>query len=102
MNIVLQKQVYSVVQRIPVGRVATYGWVANKAGIKNPRLVGTYLHKNPDPKTIPCHRVVNATGVCSAFYAFGGKKKQEEKLQREGIDIQNHHIDLQRFGMKHV
>lgn len=54
------KRIYEAVKKIPKGKVATYGQVAKMAG--NPRMaraVGNALHKNPDPSTIPCHRVVN-------------------------------------------
>ena len=49
------KKIYEAVKKIPKGRVATYGKVAELAG--NPRMsraVGNALHKNPDPEHIPC------------------------------------------------
>ena len=52
------EKIYEVVKSIPRGNVATYGQMAALAG--NPkwaRVVGYALHKNPDPKTIPYHRV---------------------------------------------
>ena len=58
--------IYNQVRRIPKGRVATYGQIAILAG--NPRwarAVGYALHNNPDPDTIPCHRVVNRMGELS-------------------------------------
>lgn len=99
MNEQMRQRVYRVVQHIPAGHVMTYGAVAKAAAIKNPRLVGLYLHVNPDPAHIPCHRVVNATGMCSASYAFGGKKEQEKKLRKEGVQIRNHHVDLHVCGV---
>ena len=55
------KRIYEAVKRIPKGHVATYAQVAEMAGDrKMARAVGNALHKNPDPSTIPCHRVVNA------------------------------------------
>lgn len=53
-------RIYEKVKLIPYGKVATYGYIAAMAG--NPRwarVVGYALHVNPDPKHIPCHRVVN-------------------------------------------
>ena len=47
-------KIYSVVSKIPKGRVATYGQVALLAG--NPRwarVVGYALHNNPAPGVIP-------------------------------------------------
>ena len=53
------EKIYEQVKRIPRGKVATYGQIALLA--VNPRwsrVVGYALHSNPDPDTIPCHRVV--------------------------------------------
>ncbi len=67
------ERIYAVVRRIPRGRVATYGQVAEAAGDrKMARAVGNALHRNPDPETIPCHRVVNAKGELAWGFAFGG------------------------------
>lgn len=55
------RRIYEAVKKIPRGKVATYGQVAEMAGNKKmARAVGNALHKNPDPEKIPCYRVVNA------------------------------------------
>jgi O-6-methylguanine DNA methyltransferase len=60
------KRIYEAVKKIPKGKVATYGQVAELAGDrKMARAVGNALHKNPDPDSIPCYRVVNAKGELS-------------------------------------
>lgn len=81
--------VYSIIKSISKGKVLTYKEVARRAGIKNPRLVGRILHQNPDPKTIPCHRVVKSDGTIACGYAFGGKEKQKELLKTEGVEFLN-------------
>ncbi|MEF9864768.1 MAG: MGMT family protein, partial [Christensenellaceae bacterium] len=63
-------KVYEAVQRIPKGKVASYGQIAAMAG--NPRaarVVGYALHKNPQPYVIPCHRVVNRNGRLAPSFA---------------------------------
>ena len=80
------ERIYNVVKKIPRGRVATYGKVAMLAG--NPRwarVVGYALHVNPDPKVIPCHRVLNREGKTSVAFAFGGEDMQRKLLEDEGI-----------------
>jgi len=80
--------VYKVVRKIPKGRVATYGQVAALCGHpRNARAVGYALHVNPDPKQIPCHRVVNRFGGLSPAFAFGGEQRQKILLQDEGVDF---------------
>lgn len=59
-------RIYSVVQRIPRGRVATYGQVALLAGLPgHARQVGYALNALEDGSRIPWHRVVNARGEVS-------------------------------------
>ena len=79
-------RIYEVVRRIPRGFVASYGQVAALAG--NPRwsrVVGYALHVNPDPKGIPCYRVVTKDGRLSEAFAFGGVNVQRELLLRDGV-----------------
>lgn len=70
------KRIYEAVKRIPKGHVATYGQVAAMAGNpKMSRAVGNALHKNPDPETIPCFRVVNSKGeLAEAFDIWRGRR----------------------------
>ncbi|HEY3204097.1 MAG TPA: MGMT family protein, partial [Thermoanaerobaculia bacterium] len=59
-------RIYSVVSRIPRGRVATYGQVARLAGLTGQaRLVGYALSALDDRSGLPWHRVVNARGEIS-------------------------------------
>lgn len=81
-------KIYDIVRAIPSGRVATYGQIAALAG--NPRLsrvVGYALHVNPEPITIPCHRVVNREGRLAVSFAFGGIDVQAELLRQEGVEV---------------
>lgn len=94
------KRIYEAVKSIPKGKVATYGQIAALAGdAKMARAVGNALHKNPNPDKIPCYRVVNAKGELSGAFAFGGKNRQQELLEADGIEVRNGKVDLLRFGM---
>ena len=56
------KKIYSIVKKIPKGRIMTYKEVAMLSGRPNAyRAVGNILNKNYDPN-IPCHRVVRYDG----------------------------------------
>ena len=92
------KRIYEAVKKIPKGKVATYADVAEMAGDrKMARAVGNALHKNPDPSTIPCHRVVNSKGELAGEYAFGGAWKQAQILESEGVEVANGKVDLAKY-----
>ena len=60
------EKIYRWVRRIPRGRVATYGDIAERAGLEgHARQVGYALHALPAGQDIPWHRVVNAKGEIS-------------------------------------
>lgn len=89
------------VAQIPKGRVATYGQIAKMAGMRGARGIGSILHANPDPQTVPCHRVVNAQGRLAPGYAFGGPNAQRIRLEEEGVVMRTHNpntIDLSTYG----
>lgn len=86
-------RIYDIVRRIPKGRVMTYGEIAKYAKT-TPRVVGNALHRNPDPKNIPCHRVVNAKGQLSKAFAFGGLHAQKKLLEAEGVRVYKNHVSL--------
>lgn len=94
------KRIYNAVKQIPMGKVATYGQIAELAGDrKMARAVGNALHKNPEPGVIPCHRVVNAKGELAGEFAFGGPVAQAKLLMAEGVEIINGKVDLYKYGM---
>ena len=92
------ERIYDIVKQIPKGKVATYGLVARLAG--NPRwsrVVGYALHVNPDPASIPCHRVVNRFGQVSSAFAFGGENMQIRLLESEGVTLTDGRVDLSEY-----
>ena len=95
------KRIYEAVKKIPRGKVATYGQVAELAGDKKmARAVGNALHRNPDPEHIPCYRVVNAKGELAGAFAFGGANVQEQLLAADGIMVVDGRVDRETYGMK--
>ena len=94
------KRIYEAVKKIPKGKVATYGQVAELAGNKKmARAVGNALHKNPDPEHIPCYRVVNAKGELAGEFAFGGKGQQAKLLMQEGVEVVDGKVNLSQYGI---
>lgn len=70
-----QLKVWETLLKIPMGQLATYGTIAQK--IKNPnasRAVGTAIGSNPVAFLIPCHRVIQLTGIFGG-YMWGPTRK---------------------------
>ena len=96
----LAEKIYAAVRQIPRGKVASYSQIAALVGNCNlRRYVGNALHKNPSNSVTPCHRVVNAKGYCSGSFACGGSLLQQQKLEAEGIEFIDGHIDMKRFAI---
>jgi len=81
------RRIFTVISRIPRGRVATYGQIARLAGLPGQaRLVGYALSALPDGSRVPWHRVVNARGQISLRRDGGPEAAiQRHLLIREGV-----------------
>lgn len=80
----LHARIHSIVERIPRGRVATYGQIARLAGLPGQaRLIGYAMHALPTGSAVPWQRVVNAKGEISIPGENG--TWQRRLLEREGI-----------------
>ena len=80
------RRIYTVVRRIPKGRVATYGQVAQLAGLPGcARQVGYALHALAEDTVVPWQRVVNAQGRISLRREAGMDRVQRQLLEAEGL-----------------
>ena len=94
----LRGRIYAEVERIPRGRVATYGQIAALAGApRHARQVGYALHDLPAGHALPWHRVINAKGEVSPRSEPGWDEFQRQLLEAEGVEFQRGRIDLQRY-----
>jgi O-6-methylguanine DNA methyltransferase len=91
-----RSRVLAVVRRIPAGRVATYGDIAELAGApRAARAVGTIMRDCRDPR-VPCHRVIAAGG---GLGGYGGSSRgalratstllhlKRDLLRLEGVEV---------------
>jgi len=73
------ENVRALVASIPAGRVATYGDIADAAGLSSARIVGWIMRT--DSSDLPWHRVLGASGRPAAHIAT----RQLELLRAEGV-----------------
>lgn len=80
-------RVYKVVAKIPYGKVATYGDIAEACGIRSAaRTVGWALNGAKE-SGLPCHRVVNRFGALTGRLHFGDNEIMEDLLRSEGVEF---------------
>lgn len=96
---------YSIIRKVPRGRVATYGQIAKLAGLpKHSRHVGVALRNLPEGSRVPWHRIVNGKGEIAtrlANFARDCESEQYGRLLDEGIEFEaNGRISLRRFQWK--
>jgi methylated-DNA-protein-cysteine methyltransferase-like protein len=95
-------RIWATVDRIPRGRVATYGQIAELAGLGgHARQVGYALAALPDGARTPWQRVINSKGEISERAAFDGAPRQRLLLLEEGVVFgPDGRVDLKRFGWR--
>ncbi|WP_138429881.1 MGMT family protein [Fodinibius saliphilus] len=88
------ERVHSVVERIPSGRVSTYGLIAKCLGIASgARMVG-YALNNSGETNIPAHRVVNKKGELTGRSHFPDDTMRE-RLKQEGVGfVDDYKVDI--------
>lgn len=94
-----QRKVYSLLKKVPRGKVTTYGALAKKLK-SSPRAVGNALRENPFAPRVPCHRVIRRDGSIGGFRGKTKGKAIQEKialLRKEGVEIKKNRIEKKAF-----
>jgi methylated-DNA-protein-cysteine methyltransferase-like protein len=90
------RAVWRLVNRIPRGRVVTYGQIAAALGRpRSARAVGRAMRQCPDD--IPWHRVINAQGGISPRARMSGMLTQRLRLEAEGVALRRGRVRLARY-----
>lgn len=91
-------RIWKTVQAIPAGKVASYGQIADLAGLPGrARLVGKALGKVPDGCKVPWYRVLRSDGKIP--FAPGSNLAEEQKdcLQEEGVVVLKNRVRLKDY-----
>ncbi len=92
---IFKDKVYQITNKIPKGKVATYGQIAKLVGnAKAARAVGMCMKTNPNVPQTPCHRVVGSNGNLTGYSGNGGIKQKKQILIREGVVFKKDKVDL--------
>lgn len=92
------RRIWETIADIPTGRVASYGQVAEIAGIpRGARQVAYALRHAPDELELPWFRVVQAAGTLAFEKGSASFRRQSGLLQSEGVVLRNGRIDMREF-----
>ena len=92
------RRIVSVIADIPAGCVASYGQVADIAGVpRGARQVGYVLRTLPEAKDLPWHRVITASGKIAFARDSAQFREQSQRLAREDVKVKNGKVDMKVF-----
>lgn len=91
------EEIWNIAERIPRGRVATYGQIARMLGEpRGARTVGFAMSACPRDRKTPCHRVVDRQGGTKAAFDTWAPGTQRALLEAEGVRFtEEGRVDLQ-------
>ncbi|MFT5312366.1 MAG: methylated-DNA-protein-cysteine methyltransferase-like protein [Paraglaciecola sp.] len=93
------EKIWRTAQLIPSGKVASYGQIADLAGLPGrARLVGKALGYVPNNIDVPWHRILRSNGQIAFPTGSEQSQTQQGLLQEEGVVVLNNRVKLRAFG----
>ncbi len=91
-------RIWDTIGDIPKGSVASYGQIAEIAGIpRGARQVGYALRQLPDGHDVPWHRVITASGKIAFDKGSSPFHKQCKRLMMEDVAVIAGRVDMQKY-----
>lgn len=92
------RRIWDTVCEIPQGRVASYGQVAEIAGIpRGARQVGYALRHLPQGHAVPWHRVITASGRIAFDRGSRPYTEQRDRLMREDVTVISGRVNMREY-----
>jgi methylated-DNA-protein-cysteine methyltransferase-like protein len=92
------ERIWATICDIPEGCVASYGQIAEIAGIRRgARQVGYALRHLPKGSKVPWYRVIQASGKIAFKIGSDGFNEQSKRLMLEDVAILNGRIDMNKY-----
>jgi deoxyribonuclease V len=90
----LEAELTALLAQIPLGRVTTYGDLADALGLRSAaRWVGEFLRRHTHSEECPCHRVVRKGGELGFYVAGREPSEKAECLKAEGVPVCSQRIE---------
>ena len=94
-------RIWRTVLSIPFGRVASYGQVADYAGLPGrARMTGKALSHAPIELGVPWYRVLKSNGKIAFASGSENGERQRSLLQQEGIVVINYRVNMNVFAWR--
>jgi methylated-DNA-protein-cysteine methyltransferase-like protein len=92
------ERIWATIRDIPVGSVASYGQIAEIAGVpRGARQVGYALRHLPRGSDVPWFRVIQVSGKIAFPNGSSAFNEQQKRLTKEGVVILNGRIDMRKY-----
>ncbi|MDJ0698458.1 MAG: MGMT family protein [Woeseiaceae bacterium] len=92
------KRIWETIRDIPSGRVASYGQVAEIAGIpRGARQTAYALRVAPDDLELPWFRVITASGKLAFKPGTAAFRRQRDLLRDDGVTVTAGKVDMDEF-----
>lgn len=93
-----RERLLDAVREVPPGCVASYGQVAEVAGIaRGARQAGRALREAPGGAGVPWFRIVRASGELAFAAGSAAHEEQVRRLQGEGVAVVRGRVDMGRY-----
>ncbi|WP_227593025.1 MGMT family protein [Kangiella spongicola] len=97
-----RQQVYYWVNKIPCGKVTSYGYIAKLAGYpRHARHVSKALGAAPDRQNLPWQRVIGSNGKIAFSPDSDHYAIQQSLLEKEGVKVVKGKVDLKQYAWEH-
>jgi methylated-DNA-protein-cysteine methyltransferase related protein len=91
-------RIWATVREIPAGAVASYGQVAELAGIpRGARQVGYALRQLPKGSDVPWHRVVTSSGKLAFDVGSRSYRRQVQELGKEAVPVSSGRVEMKKY-----
>lgn len=91
-------RIYETIRDIPQGSVASYGQIAEIAGIpRGARQVGWALRQLSAGHDVPWHRVITASGRIAFESGTPQFEEQKKRLMMDDVPVIGGRVDMQKY-----
>jgi len=91
-------RIWDTIRDVPKGSVASYGQIAEIAGIpRGARQVAYALRQLPEGHDVPWHRIIQSSGRIAFDKGTPQHEEQAKRLLMDGVAVIAGRIDMQKY-----